>query len=114
MTDEEDEKEAYYEISQIITWRDLFPELYPKSKELLDHNILNILHGMGLEKYGILFRGMDLKTFLQLTKDDLCCLGMDISVYRDQFVENLHKFHCRRWKMDSIGIIKKNVPYTYV
>lgn len=114
LTNEEDEKIISYDVCQVVSWRDLFPELYPRSKELVDHNVSNILYGMGLEKYNILFQGMDLKTFLQLTEDDLCRLGMNISVYRDQFLENLHKFHCRKWKVDSVGIIKKSLPYTYV
>ncbi|XP_014477106.1 PREDICTED: ankyrin repeat, SAM and basic leucine zipper domain-containing protein 1 [Dinoponera quadriceps] len=112
LTNEKEEKKVYCELSQIITWKDLFPELYPRNKELLDHNISIILYGMDLERYNILFRGMSLKTFLQLTEDDLCQLGIDITVYREQFLENLHKFHCKKWRADSVGIVKKNVPYT--
>lgn len=73
-----------------------------------------ILYGMGLENYGILFQGMDIKTFLQLTENDLCRLGIDITVHRDQFLRNLEKFHSKKWRIDSFGNIKKTDSYTYV
>lgn len=98
----------------MTTWRDLFPNLYPRKKEVLDYDISVMLYGMGLEKYGILFQGMDIKTFLQLTEDDLCRLGIDITVHREQFLESLEKFHSKKWRIDSFGSIKKTDSYTYV
>lgn len=110
---EEDKLLNMCEITQITSWRDLFPNLYPPNEELLQYDISMLLYGMGLEKYGLLFRGMDLKTFLQLTENDLCCLGIDISVHREQFLENLAKFHKTEWSKRTINV-KKSVPNTYV
>lgn len=73
-----------------------------------------MLYGMGLEQYGNLFQGMDIKTFLQLTEDDICRLGIDITVHRDQFLESLDKFHNKKWCLNSFGDIKKTNSYTYV
>ncbi|XP_011631075.1 uncharacterized protein LOC105423122 isoform X2 [Pogonomyrmex barbatus] len=96
------------EIFQITTWRDLFPNVCLQKKKFLDHDILVMLFGMGLEKYNTLFQGMDIRTFLQLTEDDLCHLGIDITVHRDQFLECLDKFHNKKWRVNSFGKIKKS------
>ncbi|KAL0128370.1 hypothetical protein PUN28_003573 [Cardiocondyla obscurior] len=104
---DEDEKEMTCLKIETTTWRDLFPNWYPVEKEVLDYDISVILYGMGLEKYSILFQGMDIKTFLQLTEDDLFRLGIDISVHRHQFLKGLEKFHNRKWRLDSFGNIKK-------
>ncbi|XP_012235574.1 ankyrin repeat, SAM and basic leucine zipper domain-containing protein 1-like [Linepithema humile] len=98
--------------SQISTWKDLFPDLYSKEKDVLDNDISTLLYGMGLEKYNVMFQGMDLKTFLQLTEDDLCRIGIDITVHRKQFLESLEKFHNKKWSIHSLGIIKKSDPFT--
>ncbi|XP_024872306.1 ankyrin repeat, SAM and basic leucine zipper domain-containing protein 1-like isoform X1 [Temnothorax curvispinosus] len=109
---DEEEVITCCKISEVITWRDLFPNLYPREKEALDYDISVMLCGMGLEKYGILFQGMDIKTFLQLTEDDLCRLGIDITVHREQFLGSLDKFHSKKWRIDSFGNIKKTDSYT--
>lgn len=97
------------------TWENLFPELYSeRKKETVNYELYRILEGMNLERYSRLFQGMDFKTFLQLTEDDLCHLGINLTVYREQFLENLHKIHCKKWGADSIKIMKKSEPFTYV
>ncbi|XP_011869003.1 PREDICTED: ankyrin repeat, SAM and basic leucine zipper domain-containing protein 1 [Vollenhovia emeryi] len=110
--DEEDEEFISDEKSEITTWQDLFPNLYPRDKEALDYDVSVMLYGMGLEKYRCLFRGMDIKTFLQLSEDDLCRLGIDITVHRDQFLENLENFHSKKWRLDTFGNIRKIMSYT--
>ncbi|KYM77876.1 Ankyrin repeat, SAM and basic leucine zipper domain-containing protein 1 [Atta colombica] len=112
LNEDEEEIQTFYEISEIATWKDLFPNLYPRKKELVDYDVSVMLYGMGLEKYGNLFQGMDIKTFLQLTEDDLCRLGVDITIHRDQFLESLEKFHSRRWLLNSFGKLKKTDSYT--
>jgi len=114
LNEDEEEVLTSCETSEMTTWRDLFPNLYPRKKEVLDYDISVMLYGMGLENYGILFQGMDIKTFLQLTEDDLCRLGVDITVHRDQFLQSLENFHSRKWRIDSFGNIKKTNSYTYV
>lgn len=111
LDNDEEEVVTSCKISE-TTWRDLFPNLYPREKEALDYDISIMLYGMGLEYYGILFQGMDIKTFLQLTEDDLCRLGIDITVHRDQFLRSLEKFHSKKWRIDSFGSIKKTESYT--
>ncbi|KYN03899.1 PREDICTED: ankyrin repeat, SAM and basic leucine zipper domain-containing protein 1 [Cyphomyrmex costatus] len=112
LDEDEEEVQTLYEITEILTWKDLFPNLYPRKKEFLDYDISVMLYGMGLEKYSNLFQGMDIKTFLQLTEEDLCRLGVDITVHRDQFLENLEKFHNRRWLINSFGKLRKTDSYT--
>lgn len=112
LSTDEEEIETFCEVSEVMTWKDLFPNLYPRKHESLNYDISVMLCGMGLEKYGKLFQGMDIKTFLQLTEDDLCHLGIDITVHRDQFLEKLDKFHNRKWRIDAFGNIKKTDSYT--
>ncbi|KAG5307897.1 ASZ1 protein, partial [Acromyrmex insinuator] len=112
LNEDEEEIQTFYEISDVATWKDLFPNLYPRKKELVDYDISVMLYGMGLENYANLFQGMDIKTFLQLSEDDLCRLGVDITVHRDQFLENLEKFHSRKWLLNSFGKLKKTDSYT--
>lgn len=114
MAKDEEEEPITYKISEPTSWKDLLPNLYHREKEVLDYDISVMLYGMGLENYGNLFQGMDIKTFLQLTEDDLCHLGIDITVHRHQFLESLEKFHSKRWNINSFGIIKKSDFYTYV
>jgi len=87
--------------------------LYPKNEKILDYDISVILEGMDLQKYSIPFHEMDLKTFLQLTEDDYR-LGIDITVHKKLFLQNLERFHARKWHLNSLGFIKKSDPYTYV
>lgn len=110
----EEEVDMICQESQMNTWKDLFPDLYPREKDILDHDIATLLYGMGLEKYNAMFKGMDLKTFLQLTEDDLCRIGIDISIHRQKFLANLDRFHNKKWHTNTLGIIKKSEPFTYV
>ncbi|XP_043482090.1 ankyrin repeat, SAM and basic leucine zipper domain-containing protein 1-like [Leptopilina heterotoma] len=96
----------------LLEWKDLFPALASKKKDKLNFEILTILYGMNLDKYKDLFRGMDLNTFLKLNEDDLEKLGMDIGIHRKKFVADLHRFHSKKWNMNSLGAIRKHLPYT--
>ncbi|XP_011685993.1 PREDICTED: ankyrin repeat, SAM and basic leucine zipper domain-containing protein 1 isoform X2 [Wasmannia auropunctata] len=92
----EEEVLNHCEISEMDTWKNFFPSVYPKKKEVLHLDVSIMLYGMGLEQYAKEFQGMDIKTFLQLTEDDLCQLGIDITVHRKDFLDSLEKFHSRR------------------
>ncbi|KAM0729197.1 Ankyrin repeat, SAM and basic leucine zipper domain-containing protein 1 [Formica fusca] len=102
---DEEEKPITCEVFDRRTWKDLLPDLYPRKKEVLDDYILNMLSGMDLESYKILFLGINLKTFLQLTEDEICDLGIDITVHRKQFLEGLEKFHLKKWNVGVLGSI---------
>ena len=95
-----------------LEWKDMFPALAKKGDENLNFDIATILYGMGLDRYKDLFRGMELKTFLKLTEEDLEKLGMDITVHRKRFIQDLHKFHTKKWDLRSLGVIKKTLPFT--
>ncbi|XP_033210848.1 ankyrin repeat, SAM and basic leucine zipper domain-containing protein 1-like [Belonocnema kinseyi] len=97
---------------QFLEWRDMFPALAKKDDENLNFDIATILYGMGMDRYKDLFRGMDLKTFLKLTEKQLEELGMDMSVHRKRFIEDLHKLHTKKWDLRSLGAIKKALPFT--
>ncbi|XP_076249210.1 ankyrin repeat, SAM and basic leucine zipper domain-containing protein 1 [Calliopsis andreniformis] len=101
-------------MSHISDWTDMFPSLININNKTIDFDIYTILHGMGLEKYAPIFQGMTLKHFLKLTENDLHCLGVEINAHRVQFMEQLHKFHRKKWSVQSIGIINKSLPYTIV
>ncbi|KAL6431446.1 hypothetical protein ACFW04_007215 [Cataglyphis niger] len=111
LTKDEEEKPITYEVFDRKTWRDLFPDLYPRRKEVLDDYVSSMLSGMDLESYKILFLGINLKTFLQLTEDEICDLGINITVHREQFLEGLEKFHLRKWNVGILGSIndKNNI-----
>lgn len=112
---DEEEKPITCEVFDRKTWRDLFPDLYPRRKEVLDDYISSMLSGMDLESYKILFLGINLKTFLQLTEDEICDLGIDITVHREQFLEGLEKFHLKKWNVGILGSINdKNNINSYV
>lgn len=94
-------------------WMDMFPSLINISNKTIDFDVFTILHGMSLEKYSHIFQGTSLKDFLKLTEQDLCRLGIEINAHRIQFIEHLHKFHRKKWSIQSIGAIDKSLPYTY-
>ncbi|OAD62595.1 Ankyrin repeat, SAM and basic leucine zipper domain-containing protein 1, partial [Eufriesea mexicana] len=94
-----------YEISKMNNWKDMYPSLTNISNQTIDFDIFSILYGMNLEEYINIFQGMNLKTFLMLTENDLCHLGMDINAHRIQFLEHLHLFHRKNWSIQSIGAI---------
>lgn len=81
---------------------------------MIDQDVSGIIYGMGLERYHTLFRGMDLKTFLRLGEKDLISLGIDISVQRKRFLEDIFKFHNKKWSPKSLGALSSTGPYTYV
>ncbi|KAL2740726.1 hypothetical protein V1478_000867 [Vespula squamosa] len=102
-----------YEISRVDEWKHMFHRLCPIQDQVVKCDISDILHGMGLRNYTNLFQGMELQTFLQLTEKDLINLKMDISIHRDRFLKDLCKFHCKTWKMQSIGAIRSSNSYTF-
>lgn len=106
MAKDEEEKPITCEVFDRVTWKDLFPDLYPRKKEVLDNYVSSMLSGMGLESYKILFQGINLKTFLQLTEDEVRHLGIDITIYREQFLEGLEKFHLKKWNVGILGNTK--------
>ncbi|EZA54453.1 hypothetical protein DMN91_012507 [Ooceraea biroi] len=109
----QEEESDFCEIFRVNTWKDLFPDLYPRdTTNTLDYDISLMLEGMGLASYRTLFRGMDLETFLQLTEDDLRRLGINISVHIADFMHGLGRFHSGKWHVNSLGRVRKNQPYT--
>ncbi|KOC69689.1 Ankyrin-3 [Habropoda laboriosa] len=100
------------EVDKMCDWKDMFPVLSYINDQTIDFDIHTILYGMNLEKYSHIFQGMNLKTFLKLTENDLYHLGVDINAHRIQFMEHLHRFHRKKWNIQSIGTIKKSLPYT--
>lgn len=98
----------------LLEWKDLFPALASKKRDKLNFEISTLLYGMNLDKYKDLFRGMDLNTFLKLNEDDLEKLEMDIGIHRKKLIADLHRFHSKKWNMNSLGAIRKHLPYTYV
>lgn len=111
LAQDEEEKPIVCEVFDRKTWKDLFSDLYPRRQEVLDDYVSSMLSGMNLENYKILFQGMNLKTFLQLTEDDIYHLGIDITVHREQFLEDLEKFHLKRWNLSSLGSTDNLNPY---
>ncbi|XP_012148378.1 uncharacterized protein LOC100882601 [Megachile rotundata] len=109
---DEEEDMHIYEIAKNYYWMDMFPSLNNINNETIDFDIYTILQGMCLEKYSHIFQGINLKTFLTLTEHDLSLLGIEINAHRIQFIENLHKFHRKKWSIQSIGGINKSLPYT--
>lgn len=101
-----------YKIFKVYEWRHMFPSLLNIDNETVDPDVYTILYGMNLEKYTHIFQGISLKTFLTLTENDLIHLGLDINAHRIQFMECLHKFHRKKWSIQSIGAINKSLPYT--
>ena len=110
--EEEEETIPTYEIAKMYNWMDMFPLLTNISNKTIDFDVFTILHGMGLEKYSYIFQGTSLKAFLKLTEQDLRRLGIEINAHRIQFIEHLHKFHRKKWSIQSIGAIDKSLPYT--
>lgn len=92
----------------------MFPSLTHVNEQTIDFDVYTILYGMGLETYAPIFQGISLKSCLKLTENDLRNLGVEINAHRVQFMEQLHKFHRKKWSIQSIGAINKSLPYTYV
>lgn len=92
----------------------MFPSLAVVNDQIVDFDVFTMLYGMGLETYAHIFQGMSVKDFLALTENDLESLGVEINAHRIQFMEQLHKFHRKKWSIQSIGVINKSLPYTYV
>ena len=100
------------ETSNINDWTDIFPSLAIVNDQIVDFDVFTMLYGMGLETYAHIFQGMSVKDFLALTENDLDSLGVEINAHRIQFMEQLHKFHRKKWSIQSIGVINKSLPYT--
>ncbi|XP_017890971.1 ankyrin repeat, SAM and basic leucine zipper domain-containing protein 1 [Ceratina calcarata] len=111
-TTTEEETTDTYEISKLETWRDQFPSLTTIDERTVDSDVYTMLHAMNLDSYTCNFRGISLKTFLQLTDKDLMKLGMDIRAHRVWFMEKLHEFHCKEWSVKSLGKMDPLSPYT--
>lgn len=103
-----------YKVFRVYEWKHMFPSLVNIDNQTIDSDVYTILYGMNLEKYTHIFQGINLKTFLTLTENDLIHLGLDINAHRMEFIECLHKFHRKKWSIQSIGAINKSLPYTYV
>ncbi|XP_078045846.1 uncharacterized protein LOC144474621 isoform X2 [Augochlora pura] len=110
--DDEEEIVIGSEISQIRNWTDMFPKLRNIKARTIDFDVFTILNGMGLEQYTNNFEGMNLRDVLQLNENSLCNLNIDIKAHRTQFMQQLHKFHKGRWKVNSIGVINTSSEYT--
>ncbi|XP_076749304.1 uncharacterized protein LOC143422502 isoform X1 [Xylocopa sonorina] len=108
----EEEAISTFETVKIQDWKDMFPTLTDIDDNAINFDIYTILYGMNLEKYTHLFQGLNLRTFLKLSENNLCDLGLDINAHRIQFMEHLHKFHRKKWSIQSIGVINKSLPYT--
>ncbi|XP_076646441.1 uncharacterized protein LOC143355491 isoform X2 [Halictus rubicundus] len=109
---DEEEIITVSEISKVCDWKDMFPLLHNINSHTIDFDVFTMLNGMGLEKYTLNFEGMNLKNFLQLNEDNLYDLNIDIKAHRTQFMDQLHKFHKKKWSIHSIGLINKSLPYT--
>ncbi|XP_012288717.1 ankyrin repeat, SAM and basic leucine zipper domain-containing protein 1 isoform X2 [Orussus abietinus] len=112
LLDSEDNTQVICELTNDQNWKCIFPALCDKNEKATNFDVITLLYGMGFEKYRSHFHGMDLKTFLHLQEEDLIRLGMDIKIHRKQFLENLYKFHIKKWSIQSIGTIKKSLPFT--
>ncbi|XP_043272894.1 ankyrin repeat, SAM and basic leucine zipper domain-containing protein 1-like isoform X2 [Venturia canescens] len=101
--------DSYCEVFEPKTWNDMFSDHIGDS---INRDVAEMLYGMGLESYKPCFKGMSLKTFVKLTDDDLLKLGINVDLHRKQFLDSLHKFHTKAWSIQSIGAIKRLLPYT--
>ncbi|XP_057337999.1 ankyrin repeat, SAM and basic leucine zipper domain-containing protein 1-like isoform X1 [Microplitis mediator] len=105
---EDDEIENFCPVAKITDWKDAITNITDPDPEYIDCDIANILYSLNLERYRQSFKGMNVKTFLQLTEEDLIRLGMDIQYHRKQFINGLIKFHSSKWKSsNTVKIIKK-------
>ncbi|XP_076376974.1 uncharacterized protein LOC143259310 isoform X2 [Megalopta genalis] len=109
---DEEEIVTISEMSKICDWTDMFPVLSNIKTSTIDFDVSTILNAMGLEQYTHNFEGMSLRDVLQLNEDNLCNLNIDIKAHRSQFMQQLHKFHKKKWNVNSIGLINTALPYT--
>jgi ankyrin repeat protein len=96
----------------ISYWIDLLPTT-KMNKNCIDSDIMSLLNGMGLESYNTFFYGIDLKQFFKLNEKDLRKLGIDISVHRKKFADELLKFHVHEWK-NNLFKMKKTEYFSVV
>lgn len=108
-----DEKLEQREIisERTLSWFNMFPTMAEKNLNSLDSDVSSILCGMGLDGYKSLFCGMNLKTVLQLTENDLKKIGIDIGVHRKRFIEDLLRFHKCEWG-SALMKIDRSQPFT--
>ncbi|KAJ8670795.1 hypothetical protein QAD02_002054 [Eretmocerus hayati] len=92
-----DDVEEYIDTDHIVSWMDMFPSLCQADKNNLNNDISNLLYGMGLESYKSCFCGINLKKFLRLTEKELEAQGIDISVHRTRFFNELLRFYAHEW-----------------
>ncbi|KAK0084117.1 hypothetical protein PV325_007607 [Microctonus aethiopoides] len=109
---EHEDIDDYCPVFKVLKWQDTLSNTNHCNLDCIDEDIANILYALGLDKYRRKFTGMNLRTFLQLTEDDLIQLGMDIEFHRKQFIAGLFRFHSAKWKPKSIKIVDKSKPFT--
>lgn len=102
--DHEEEEQERLQTNCVSCWTDMFSPGNEMNMDVIDNDVLSILYGMGLESYKNCFRGIDLKTFLRLTEEDLEKLGIDISVHRTKFIDELFRFHKHEWNTNPMTI----------
>ncbi|KAL7292877.1 hypothetical protein TKK_0013548 [Trichogramma kaykai] len=104
--DIQDKIEEIIEVIHYLSWVDMFNDKKIDSNSI-DSDVDNILYGMSLEHYKKCFKGMQLKEFLLLNQDKVQQLGVDISVHRQKFCDNLWRIHSRRWNYQMMTIDPK-------
>ncbi|XP_011308508.1 ankyrin repeat, SAM and basic leucine zipper domain-containing protein 1 isoform X2 [Fopius arisanus] len=109
---EEEEIENFCPVAHVSEWRDAFPGIKEADQRFVNVDVAAVLYALGLERYRPLFKGMQLKEFLQLTDRDLVRLGMDLQYHRKVFLNGLMQFHTRRWSHLSLGSITKTISHT--
>lgn len=109
-----EEIENFCPVTKVVKWQDALKNIDHPDPECIDGEIVNLLYALNLDEYRRNFKGIGLKTFLQLTEKDLINLGVDIQLHRRQFMTGLLKFHSAKWKTRSIKLVDKNMPYTCV
>lgn len=98
----DEEEQNVIKTNNVSSWLDMFSTMPKVDINEVDSDVASMLYGMGLESYNPCFRGIDLATFLKLTEEGLANLGVDISIHRKKFVDELFRFHKHEWKNNLI------------
>lgn len=101
-------------IMHVTKWQEMFPEITSVDNDSVLDDISTILIGMGLESYKPLFKGMSLKAFLNLTDEDLKTLGVELSIHRQRFLDDIGKLHSHDWNPKSLGFNKSKTAIRYI
>lgn len=109
---DQEEIESFCPVTHISEWRDAFPGIRGTKEEFVNVDVAAVLYAVGLERYRPIFKGMELKEFLQLTDEDLVKLGMDMQYHRKQFLNGLLMFHTRKWSHLSLGSVNRAISHT--